>query len=192
MYRNYSYRVCYVMSANSVPPRLVYVLDQYGQHLLPVSDTTRVTEGTRSVNVTGSGDKRQITGVPVATMANEFVGLQAIWQGKTTRCEPKGVQQHPQLHHDHSESHWSTLPNMKRLVERIILPDMRAKVATMGLNPIQVAQQKSILLLDVWKVHLLKEFKDFLASNNIIPVYLDPGMTSKEQGSRLPSSFFLL
>ena len=183
----YNYRVCYAICENNVPAGLVYALDQYGQHLLAVSKKTRVLTGTKSVPVAGTGDKRQITAVPVVTLAGDFVGLQAIWQGTTSRCLPKKVDKHSALHHTCSQTHWSTLPTMKELVDIIMIPDMNAKISAMGLNAIQASKQKAILLLDVWKVHLTHEYKEFLAAKNIIPIYLDPGMTSKEQSTPLPS-----
>jgi len=161
---------------------LIYALDQFGQRLLAVGNHTRVEKGTKSVTVSGSGDKRQITGVPVVTLAGEFVGVQAIWQGTTDRCHaPKSAAKHKKLFHSHSATHWSTVETMKRLVWDIIVPDMKRKIEALGLNAVQASRQKAILLLDVWKVHMMHEFKEFLMALNIEPQYLDPSMTSKEQ-----------
>jgi hypothetical protein len=134
------------------------------------------------VSVLGSGDKRQITGVPVVTMSGVFVGQQAIWQGTTDRCHPKRVISNPKLFHTHSENHWSTPASMRHLVISILQPYITGVIEKMAhLNVVQKMHQKSLLLLDVWKHHLSVEFKELLASKNIIPVYLDPGATSKEQ-----------
>jgi hypothetical protein len=180
----YSFRITYAVAASAVPPSLIYALDQLGQRLLAVGNRTRVEKGTKSVPISGTGDKRQITGVPVVTMDADFVGVQAIWQGTTDRCHPsKTAPKNKKLFHAHSATHWSTVETMKRLVLDIIVPDMKKKVAELGLNAVQASKQKAILLLDVWKVHMMHEFKEFLMALNIEPHYLDPSMTSKGQGN---------
>jgi hypothetical protein len=168
-------------SLHGVPAELIFALDQYGQRLLAVGDHTRVKRGTKSISVLGSGDKRQITGVPLVSMAGIFVGQQAIWTGTTTRCHPKKVKVHPKLFHTHSANHWSTPATMSHIITSILCPYIDEVIAKMSLNAVQRQNQKSILLLDVWKHHLSLPFKELLASKKIIPVYLDPGTTSKEQ-----------
>lgn len=178
----YNYRVAYAASLYSVPADLIFALDQYGQRLLAVGDRTRVEKGTKSVSVLGAGDKRQITGVPIVSMAGCFVGVQAIWQGTTDRCHPKRAISNPKLFHTHSENHWSTPESMRHLVVSILRPYIDDIIEKMPhLNAVQKINQKSLLLLDVWKHHLSVPFRELLASKHIIPVYLDPGATSKEQ-----------
>jgi hypothetical protein len=176
-----AYRVSYICAKYNIPKELVYVLDQYGQKLLPVSDRTRVPVNSKSVPVLGSNDKRQITGVPVETMAGVFVGHQLIWQGTTDRCHPKKSDSHPKIYNTHSENHWSTPATMRHLVQKIIVPHKTAVIASMGLNAVQTSEQKSLLILDVWKHHLSREFKELLDSQKIEATYIDPGCTSKSQ-----------
>jgi hypothetical protein len=176
-----AYRVSYLCASHDIPKSLIFGIDQYGQHLMPVTDRTRVPVGTKSVPILGASDKRQITGVPVVTMDAVFVGQQLIWQGKTDRSHPKKSASHPKIFHTHSENHWSNPESMRHLVVKIIVPYKDSVIRGLGFNEIRASKQKSILLLDVWKHHLSKDFRELLASHNIEPVYVDPGCTGKSQ-----------
>ena len=56
---------------HAIPPELIINLDETGIKLVPVGDWTMAPEGSRIVEVTGLGDKRQIT----ATVADTLSGL---------------------------------------------------------------------------------------------------------------------
>lgn len=47
---------------NGIPPELVVNWDQTGIHVVPVSQWTMHTEGSKRVEISGVEDKRQITG----------------------------------------------------------------------------------------------------------------------------------
>ena len=56
---------------HAIPPELIINLGETGIKLVPVGDWTMAPEGSRRVEVTGLGDKRQIT----ATVADTLSGL---------------------------------------------------------------------------------------------------------------------
>ena len=47
------------------------------------------TEGLKRIEVAGKDDKRQITAVFGASMEGDFLPVQLVYQGKTTRCLPQ-------------------------------------------------------------------------------------------------------
>jgi hypothetical protein len=168
----------------NIPAALVINLDQFGQRLLSVLNRTRVTKGTKTVGILGVEDKRQITGVAAAAMNGKFLGIHAIWQGKTDRCHPKSAESHSCLIHTHSANHWSTLGTMKDFVTRLVLPYVKGVIEELRLPQ----DQHSVLMVDMWKVHLSAEFRDFL-SKCTPPIevnYIEAGTTPKGQrtGSR--------
>lgn len=175
------YRIAHMVFLDNVPPELVVNLDQWGQRILATRNRTRVVQGTKTVGIIGGEDKRQITGVGAVSASGDFVGIQAIWTGKTTACHPKNVPSHSQLLHSHSSNHWSNLETMKDYVLRLLIPFFKDKIARLGLPQ----HQPCILILDHWKVHLLVEFRDFLSrcTPPIKVAFIPPGLTPKGQGT---------
>lgn len=125
----------------------------------------------------GGEDKRQITGVPIVSCANDIVGLQLIWQGKSKRCHP--AKTNPKMFFTHSENHWSNGDTMRELFVDIIGPHIEAVKEELELSPVQ----HSIVLLDVWKHHYSKDFKNFIKEKfpRIELVYIPPGTTGEAQ-----------
>jgi len=179
-------RVAYLVSAYCVPPALLINLDQFGQKLLSILNRTRVTKGSKTVGVLGVEDKRQITGVGAVSARGDFLGIQAIWQGKTARCHPKDVPTHSKLLHTHSANHWSTLATMKDLIDRMIKPYIARVIVELNLP----ANQVSILMVDMWKVHLTQEFRDYVSAiqPRIELNYIEAGTTPKAQRTALSHS----
>jgi hypothetical protein len=171
--------VAWLIFTYKVPPALLLNLDQFGQKLLSIFNRTRVTKGQKTVGVLGAEDKRQITGVGAVSARGDFLGIQAIWQGKTSRCHPKGVPSHPNLIHTQSINHWSTLATMKDLLDRLIRPYIIRVIAELNLP----ADQVSILMVDMWKVHITKEFRDYVSQMRprIELNYIEAGTTPKAQ-----------
>lgn len=176
---NQHLRLAWLVFTYKVPPALVINLDQFGQRLLSILNRTRVTKGTKTVGVLGAEDKRQITGVGAVSANGDFLGIQAIWQGKTSRCHPKGVPGDPKLIHTQSHNHWSTMGTMKDLLDRLIKPYIVRVIAAQKLPEDQV----SILLVDMWKVHLTADFRDYVAQMRprIELNYIEAGTTPKAQ-----------
>ena len=95
------------------PGELVINWDQTGIHYVPISSWTMAKKGSKRVEIPGSDDKRQITGVFGGTMAGDFLPPQLIYQGKTRKSLPP-VTLTPDLHVIFTENHWS---NEKAMVD---------------------------------------------------------------------------
>ena len=72
-----------------VPPELVLDWDQTGIKLVPTTSWTMNEVGARRVELIGLSDKRQITAVFCGSLVGEFLPVQLIYKGKTSRCHPK-------------------------------------------------------------------------------------------------------
>ena len=60
-----------------------------GLNIIPTSDWTMETEGSKRIEVIGKDDKRQLTAVMVGTLDEDLLPFQIIYQGTNQRCLPK-------------------------------------------------------------------------------------------------------
>ena len=74
---------------DEVPSELIINWDQTALSYVPVSQWTMEEEGAKRVKIDGKDDKRQITAVFGCSLTGDFLPLQLIYQGKTTKCLPQ-------------------------------------------------------------------------------------------------------
>ena len=72
-----------------VCPELIPNCDQTGIQIVPSSIWTMDREGTRRVEMDGAKDKRHITALFCCTLQGDFLPMQLIYKGKTSRYHPK-------------------------------------------------------------------------------------------------------
>ena len=75
-----------VIVMDEIPAQLVINFDQTGLNIVPTSDWTMETEGSKRVEVIGKDDKRQLTAVLAGTLDRDFLPSQIMYQGTTPRC----------------------------------------------------------------------------------------------------------
>ena len=102
-----------------IPPELVINWDQTGMKIVPSSSWTMNRSGAKRVDMIGVGDKRQITAVFCGTLIGDFLPLQLIHAGTTSRCHPK-FNFPSGWHITHSKKHWT----MIQYVDNIILKEL--------------------------------------------------------------------
>lgn len=78
-------------------------------------------EGSKRVEVVAKDDKRQITAIFAGSMAGDFLPIQLVYQGKTTRCLPT-VKFSSDWHTTYSPSHWCNENTMTDYILKTILP----------------------------------------------------------------------
>ena len=66
-------------------PELILNWDQTGIQIVPSSTWTMEREGVSRIEMIGAKDKRQITAVFCCTLQGDFLPIQLIYQGKTSR-----------------------------------------------------------------------------------------------------------
>ena len=74
---------------DEVPSELIINLDQTALSYVLVSQWTMEEEGAKRVEMDGKDNKRQITAVFGCSLTGDFLPLQLIYQGKTTKCLPQ-------------------------------------------------------------------------------------------------------
>ena len=170
-------RVAAVIEEYSIPPQLVFNLNETGLPIIPVSEWMLSCKGQAQVPVIGLEDKRQITAVLTCSVTGKLLPPQLLYQGKTTRCHPAKVAFPPEWDIWHSESHWSTHETIKRLVGTVLVPYTEKIKEQLGLP----ATQKSLLILDVFRAHRTDDVLDELRSSGFILQYVPANCTSELQ-----------
>ena len=108
-----------------IPPGLILNWDQTGIRLVPSSLWTMEQRGVKRVEMVDQNDYRQITAVFCGSLQGDFLPVQVIYTGKTTKCHPH-FEFPPGWHVTHSPSHWSTETTMLQNIEHIIEPYVRS------------------------------------------------------------------
>ena len=132
--------------------------------------------GALSVPIANSNDYRQITGTFVVTAAGEFLPMQLIYQGKTTRCHPK-FDFPDGFEVTHSENHWSNKEKAISLIENIILPYVERTKERLDLPE----EQKWIVIKDVFKGQWTENVKTTISDNNGMMTPVPANMTNHFQ-----------
>ena len=77
-----------IILIDEILTRLVINFDQTGVNYILTSAWTMEKQGAERVKIIGKDDKRQITAVLGGTMAGDFLPIQLVYQGTTSRCLP--------------------------------------------------------------------------------------------------------
>ena len=129
--------------------------------------------GSSIVPIAGSSDKRQITGNLAVTLSGKLLPFQLIYEGKTNRCLPKGVQFPTGFHLTMTPNHWSNENTSKDYVLKILAPYIEKTKQELGLPP----EQKSIIISDVFRGQQTQEVLTLYETLNIIVQKVPPNLT---------------
>ena len=172
----YLFDVQAVAEMESIPDSLIINWDQTGINYVPVSEWSMAKEGSKRVEVTGFKDKRQITAVFAGAMSGDFLPVQLVYQGKTSRCLPT-VDFPCDWHLTFSANHWCNESTMVDYVNMIILPYVNNKRKELSLDQTYPA----LVIFDEFNGQTTDTIFDLLATNNIYYVIVPPNCTDKLQ-----------
>ena len=144
------------MEMDEVPAELVINWDQTGINYVPVSSWTMAEEGSKRVDVAGKNDKHQLTAVFASSMSGDFLPIQLVYQGETTKCLPKHSFP-PDWDITFTANYWCNELTMRRYVENIILPYLCQKRQELKLPP----GQPAVLIFDNFKAQCTEELLNF-------------------------------
>lgn len=153
------HRVAYVVHEHGIPPGLVFHADETGVNLSPAPNTTLDFQGSASVAVLGSGDKRQATVMLGGTLDGSVLRPQIIFEGKTTRVLPKVDE--PEVELTHTPNHWASFDTTTQWLATVLLPHAARQKAHLGLAP----DHPCLLLWDVWHQHKSPEMIAHIAQH---------------------------
>ncbi|KZV94983.1 hypothetical protein EXIGLDRAFT_611197, partial [Exidia glandulosa HHB12029] len=147
-------------------PCLLVNGDQGGFSLLPSGKKTWAERGAKQITVHGHDEKRQMTMLVASSCSGELLPFQTVWGGKRADSLPSpaadGWAEAEALgfKHAHGDTrHWSSRQSMKEWVEDVVIPYHSRMCSKYNFAP----EERMILLLDVWPVHIAKTLEeDFL------------------------------
>ena len=133
-------------------------------------------EGSKRVEVVGLKDKRQITAVFGGSMSGDFLPVQLVYKGKTTKSLPT-VDFPKQWHLTFTENHWSNEITMIDYVEKIFVPYVQSKREELGLD----ATYPALAIFDEFNGQTTDAIFSRLENNHIYYIIVPPNCTDKLQ-----------
>ena len=91
-------------------------------------------EGSKRVEVVGIDDKRQITATFAASLSGNFLPVQLVYEGKTTKCH-QAIKFSEGWHVTHMPTHWCNEDTIVEYITTVIVPYMNKKRRQLGLDP---------------------------------------------------------
>ena len=161
-----------VVTMEEIPPELILNWDQTGINLVPAASWTMERAGSKRVEISGVGEKRQITAVLCGSLIGDYLPLQLIYKGKTSRCHPN-FNFPSDWHVTHSPKHWSTEDTMVEYIEEIIVPYVDSTRDHLGVD----SSQAALVILDSFKGQVTNSINMLLEANNIQVCLLPPNTT---------------
>ena len=149
----------------SIPDDLIINFDQTPLTYVCSPNHTLHVKGGKSVPLIGKGKSKQITGTFSCTKSGIFLPMQLIYQGKTKRCHPKGVEFPEGFNVTHTKNHWSNEEKVTEHLETVIFPFAKSKRTELGL----AENQKCMLIFDVFKGQCTQKVLDLLVENPYVP-----------------------
>jgi len=100
---------------------LVITWDQTGIKYVPVSRWTTAEKGSKRVELEGVNDKRQITAVFAGSLIGDFLPVQLVYEGTTSKCHPSGVDFPADWFISATPNHWFNEETMLLYITKIIV-----------------------------------------------------------------------
>jgi hypothetical protein len=179
----FNLKVAYLCQYYDIHLALVINADQTGLCMVPVGKKSYRIKGTKHVALFGQDEKRQLTILPASACDGKSLPLQFIFAGKTKQSLPSEEDMKHLVdlgcQFTFSDNHWSSLDTMIAWVDGILVIFLLKRKRELGL----AADQKCLLLLDVWTVHLLPAFRGHIQEKYpwIFVLYIPAGCTGKKQ-----------
>ena len=166
--------VATTVEMEQIPAELVLNWDQTGIRLVPSSTWTMERRGEHRVEMVGVNNKRQITEVFCGNALGEFLPLQLIYKGKSSRCHPR-YEFPSDWNITHSPKYWSTEDTTLQYIDNIILPYVAKVRDDVG------ADTAALVIMDNFKGQTTQQVIQRLDDNNILVSWLPPNTTDRLQ-----------
>jgi hypothetical protein len=169
---SYLYSIVKKIEENQIPLSLVINLDQTPTKFVPGCNKTMAEKGSKTVSIAGSTDKRMITATFAITLSGDFLPIQLIYGGKTSKSIP-AVAFPPEFLLSANEKHYSNEKESLNMLEKIIIPFVEKERRSLDLHICYPA----LLIMDVFKGQMTELVQDVLRENNIFLVKVPANLT---------------
>ena len=165
-----------IASMEDIPNDMIVNWDQTAIKYIPLSNWTMAKEGSKRVEVAGIDDKRQITATFAASLSGNFLPVQMVYEGKTTKCHPS-VKFPEGWHITHTPNHWCNEDTMVDYIAAVIVPYMKEKRKHLGLD----SKHVGLVILDEFKGQTTNKVLNLLQTNDLMYVIVPPNCTDRLQ-----------
>ena len=155
-----------------VPDEMIVNWDQTAVKYIPVSNWTMAKEGSKCVEVAGIDDKCQITATFAASLSENFLPVQLVYGGNTSRCHP-AVDFPDGFYVTHTENHWCNEETMISYIEAVIVPYIDEQRTKLGLG----SAQSGLVILDEFKRKTTSRVLNLLQRHNLFYVIVPSNCT---------------
>ena len=159
---------------HSIPKELIINFDQTP---LPYACATKHTlekQGSKQVPLVGKGKTKQITGTFVISQSSEFLPMQPIYEGKTTKCLPKNVIFPKGFNITFTKNHWSNEEKALELLNKIIFPYIENVKERLDLP----SDQKAMLIFDAFRGQTTANVIQHITDKGCVVLYAPNNMTN--------------
>ena len=135
----------------NIPDSFIFNWDQTALRLVPSSDWTMETSGSRRISIAGTEDKKEITALITVSATGSVLPPQLLYEGKMERC-------HPQITFPaewdvwHTPNHWSNEQTVLRYLDKVFILYVVRTRQEAGFP----TSQKALLLFDVFRGHKVR------------------------------------
>ena len=123
-----------VVVMEEVPGDMILNWDRTAIKYIPVSNWTVAIEGSKRIELIGYDDKGQIIATFAGTLTGQFLPIQLVCEGKTTKCHPS-IEFPKEWHVTHTANHWCNGETMIEYIKSVIVPYMDDTRERLGLSP---------------------------------------------------------
>ena len=165
-----------IATMEEVPNDMILNWDQTAIKYIPVSNWTMATEGSKRIELIGQDDKRQITATFAGSLTGNFLPIQLVYEGKTTRCHPS-IDFPKGWHITHTANHWCNEDTMIDYIKLVIVPYMVESRKRLALSPTHTG----LVILDEFKGQTTQKVLSLLEEYHLMYVIVPPNCTDRLQ-----------
>ena len=159
----YLYGIVQKINEHKIPSSMVINLDQTPSKFVPGCNKTLAKKGCKSVPIAGSTDKRMITATFSITLTGEFLPIQLIYGGKTTKSIP-AVSFPSDFVISVNKKHYSNEKEALNMLENIIIPYVEQQRVSLNL----AFDHPALIIMDVFKGQMTCAVRELLNENHIL------------------------
>lgn len=161
--KSYLYGIVSKIEKHKIPHSMVLNLDQTPSKYVPTSNKTMAKQGSKTVPIKGSTDKRSITATFTITLEGHFLPIQLIYAGKTKKSLPR-VDFPKSFSLSANPKHYSNESESIKILEDIIIPYVQKERKKLGLKEDHYA----LLIMDIFKGQMTPKVLNVLKNNHIL------------------------
>ena len=157
----------------NIPDELIIHFDQTPLAFVCSPNHTLDFQGNHSIPLVGKGKKKQITGTFAISMSGSFLPMQVMYEGKTQRCLPQGIEFPEGFDVTFTPNQWSNEEKALEYVQKLIFPYIKRRKEEVKLED----NHKALLLFDVFNGQKTQAVIDLIDEYTCLPVFVPPNVT---------------